>query len=410
MAITARSSRNERVPSPSIRADGQRLPRAGAGLTALPHEGKLRSSDPWRHCRHPQWHCPCRCWGHRRAHRRHRLLWPAPRPRRSSRPRACMCCPASSTARCISASRAMRTRKTWTAAAAPPSWAGSPPCSKCPTPRRPPPPAPRSRTSWPAPKAACIATMPFMSAPRPPNIGALAELERLPGVCGIKAFLGSSTGTLLLNKPEDILAALKAGKRRVAVHSEDEDRLIARKHLAERGKPETHPVWRDAEAARTSTERVLRAGQAGRPPPACAACHHRRRDSAAGRRQGFRHRRDHAAASHPVGAGMLRAAGHLCPDEPADPRRKPSPGAVGRGARRRDRCDRLRPRAAHARGKRQDLSRHALGHARGADPGDHPSGPCQQGQSDPGAVRRPDRVRAAAHFRHRRQGPHRPRL
>jgi dihydroorotase len=99
----------------------------------------------------------------------------------------------------------------------------------------------------------------------PQNIGALAELERMPGVCGIKAFLGSSTGTLLLNKEEDILAMLKAGKRRVAVHSEDEDRMIARKHLAERGKPETHPVWRDAEAARMSTERVMRlAKQAGR--------------------------------------------------------------------------------------------------------------------------------------------------
>jgi dihydroorotase len=99
----------------------------------------------------------------------------------------------------------------------------------------------------------------------PQNIGALAELEQMPGVCGIKAFLGSSTGTLLLNKSEDILAMLKAGKRRVAVHSEDEDRMIARKHLAERGKPQTHPVWRDAEAARMSTERVLGlAKQAGR--------------------------------------------------------------------------------------------------------------------------------------------------
>src|SRR3982751_2956477 len=88
----------------------------------------------------------------------------------------------------------------------------------------------------------------------PQNIGALAELEQMPGVCGIKAFLGSSTGTLLLNKEDDILAALKAGRRRVAVHSEDEDRMIARKHLAERGRPETHPVWRDAESARMCTE------------------------------------------------------------------------------------------------------------------------------------------------------------
>ena len=96
----------------------------------------------------------------------------------------------------------------------------------------------------------------------PQNIAELAALEKLPGVCGVKAFLGSSTGTLLLIKEADILAALKSGTRRVAVHSEDEDRMIARKHLAERGKPQTHPVWRDAEAARMSTERVLRLARA----------------------------------------------------------------------------------------------------------------------------------------------------
>ena len=105
----------------------------------------------------------------------------------------------------------------------------------------------------------------FYAGATPANIGALAELEKLPGVCGIKAFLGSSTGSLLLNHPDDIYAALKAGRRRVAVHSEDEDRLVSRKHLAERGNVQTHPVWRDAEAARSSTERVLRlAKQAGR--------------------------------------------------------------------------------------------------------------------------------------------------
>ena len=105
----------------------------------------------------------------------------------------------------------------------------------------------------------------FYAGATPANIGALAELERMPGVCGIKAFLGSSTGTLLLSKEADILAALKAGHRRVAVHSEDEDRLIGRKQYAERGKPWTHPMWRDVETARASTERVLRlARTAGR--------------------------------------------------------------------------------------------------------------------------------------------------
>src|SRR6201985_3811641 len=51
----------------------------------------------------------------------------------------------------------------------------------------------------------------------PANIGALAELERMPGVSGVKAFLGSSTGTLLLDHENDIAAMLRAGRRRVAV-------------------------------------------------------------------------------------------------------------------------------------------------------------------------------------------------
>ena len=96
----------------------------------------------------------------------------------------------------------------------------------------------------------------------PANIGALAELERMPGVSGVKAFLGSSTGTLLLDHEADIAAMLRAGRRRVAVHSEDEDRLKARRHLAIKGDPRSHPVWRDVETARMSTERVIRLARA----------------------------------------------------------------------------------------------------------------------------------------------------
>ena len=96
----------------------------------------------------------------------------------------------------------------------------------------------------------------------PANVGALAELERIPGVAGVKAFLGSSTGTLLLDHENDIAEMLRAGRRRVAVHSEDEDRLRSRRHLAIKGDPRTHPVWRDAETARLSTERVIRLAHA----------------------------------------------------------------------------------------------------------------------------------------------------
>ncbi|MFL5238639.1 MAG: dihydroorotase [Rhizomicrobium sp.] len=99
----------------------------------------------------------------------------------------------------------------------------------------------------------------------PDNIGALGMLEQVAGVAGVKAFLGSSTGSLLLNREADILSALKAGHRRMAVHSEDEARLRERKELAVSGDVRTHPFWRDVETARASTERVLRlAKQAGR--------------------------------------------------------------------------------------------------------------------------------------------------
>ena len=99
----------------------------------------------------------------------------------------------------------------------------------------------------------------------PGNVGALGELERMQGVAGVKAFLGSSTGTLLLSEEDAIFAALKGSHRRMAVHSEDEARLNARKDLRVAGDPRSHPLWRDVETARASTERVLRlARKAGR--------------------------------------------------------------------------------------------------------------------------------------------------
>src|ERR1700761_2349518 len=105
----------------------------------------------------------------------------------------------------------------------------------------------------------------FYAGATPENVRDLAELELMHGVCGVKAFLGSSTGTLLLSEQKDILAALKSGRRRVAVHSEDEARLKERRPLAKEDDPRTHPFWRDVETARASTERVLRlAREAGR--------------------------------------------------------------------------------------------------------------------------------------------------
>lgn len=98
------------------------------------------------------------------------------------------------------------------------------------------------------------------------NVEELPRLERLPGCCGVKVFMGSSTGSLLVEDDELLARVLAKGRRRVAIHSEDEARLRERLPLAREGGVGQHPVWRDAETARRSTERLLRlARAAGRP-------------------------------------------------------------------------------------------------------------------------------------------------
>jgi dihydroorotase len=99
------------------------------------------------------------------------------------------------------------------------------------------------------------------------NADQLGELELLPGCCGVKIFMGSSTGTLLVADDATLERVLKSGKRRVAIHAEDEDRLIARKPIAlSSGNVQSHPEWRDAECARLATERIIRIAQrVGRP-------------------------------------------------------------------------------------------------------------------------------------------------
>ena len=90
------------------------------------------------------------------------------------------------------------------------------------------------------------------------NAAHVAELERLPGAAGIKVFMGSSTGSLLVADDEGVASILRHTRRRAAFHSEDESRLEARKPLRVPGDPSSHPVWRDAEAALLCTRRLLR--------------------------------------------------------------------------------------------------------------------------------------------------------
>jgi dihydroorotase len=90
------------------------------------------------------------------------------------------------------------------------------------------------------------------------NTKDLPELERLPGCAGVKVFMGSSTGSLLVEDDEGVRNILKAIRRRASFHSEDEYRLNERKHLRVAGDPRSHPVWRDETTALQCTQRLVR--------------------------------------------------------------------------------------------------------------------------------------------------------
>ena len=98
------------------------------------------------------------------------------------------------------------------------------------------------------------------------NAEQLGELEMLPGCAGVKLFMGSSTGDLLVAESAAVERVLRHGFRRVPVHSEDEARLRERWALVENGAPvRMHPEWRDVETAIRNTRRLVEiATRAGR--------------------------------------------------------------------------------------------------------------------------------------------------
>jgi dihydroorotase len=90
------------------------------------------------------------------------------------------------------------------------------------------------------------------------NVAVLPEMERMLGCCGVKVFMGASTGDLLIKDDAGVEAVLRAIKRRAAFHSEDEYRLEERRPLAVTGDWNSHIIVRDVEAAVSSTRRLLR--------------------------------------------------------------------------------------------------------------------------------------------------------
>lgn len=90
------------------------------------------------------------------------------------------------------------------------------------------------------------------------NADQLGEWEQMPGCIGVKVFMGSSTGNLLVEDDPTLERVLRSGTRRVTVHSEDNPRLSERYDaLTEGASVVQHDTVRDVDCAVISTNRLL---------------------------------------------------------------------------------------------------------------------------------------------------------
>lgn len=105
----------------------------------------------------------------------------------------------------------------------------------------------------------CWVNYAFYIGASPSNIDKLPELEKHPNACGVKIFMGSSTGNLVIGSDENLEHVVSKLSRPFAVHAEDNPRLQERRHMVEEktGQVELHPVWRDVETALIATKKIV---------------------------------------------------------------------------------------------------------------------------------------------------------
>lgn len=85
----------------------------------------------------------------------------------------------------------------------------------------------------------------------------------IPGICGIKIFMGSSTGDLLVNESGALKTIFDNTAGLIAVHAEDEARMIEREKMIQgRTDMAAHAEWRDDETALIATKRAVAYAQA----------------------------------------------------------------------------------------------------------------------------------------------------
>ncbi|MBV9736022.1 MAG: dihydroorotase [Acidisphaera sp.] len=99
------------------------------------------------------------------------------------------------------------------------------------------------------------------------NIADLATLEAGRGVCAIKVFAATAGPDILVEDDATLERIMRAGRRRIAFHSEDEYRLRERRKMFSSGEPHLrHMEWHDEECAFLGTRRLMAlARSTGRP-------------------------------------------------------------------------------------------------------------------------------------------------
>ena len=87
----------------------------------------------------------------------------------------------------------------------------------------------------------------------------LSEWENLKGVCGIKIFMGASTGDLMTATDEEVESVVSNGRRVIAVHAEDQMIMMEnmKSILGDSNDVAMHCKWRSPESCLSATTRVV---------------------------------------------------------------------------------------------------------------------------------------------------------
>ena len=87
----------------------------------------------------------------------------------------------------------------------------------------------------------------------------LSEWEKLKGVCGIKIFMGASTGDLMTASDEEVESVVANGQRVIAVHAEDQMIMMENQKsiLGDSKDVAMHCKWRSPESCLSATKRVV---------------------------------------------------------------------------------------------------------------------------------------------------------